>query len=224
MFHLREYIKKVDLTRIIIMIIGNIFLGMGISIFKLSGLGNDPFSGMVMALAEQTGITYANFLIVLNLGLFVIEFIAGRKFIGAGTFVNAIFLGYIATFFHNTWLFLLGEPQLLWQRVIIVLIGVVVCSFGISLYQKSNVGVAPFDSLSLIMKERLPKISYFWHRMLTDALCALICFLAGGIVGLGTLVSALGLGPIVHFFDVNFTNKLLAKKGSQASGNSISTL
>lgn len=196
---MRGYIHNVDKKRLLIMIIGNVFLGMGISIFKLSGMGNDPFSGMAMALAESVGITYANFLILLNLVLFVIEFITGRKFIGVGTFVNAILLGYIATFFHNNWLSLFGEPQLLWQRVVIVAIGVVVCSFGVSLYQTSKVGVAPYDSLSLIMRENFPKISYFWHRMFTDALCALICFLAGGIVGLGTLVSALGLGPIIHF-------------------------
>ncbi|MEK4349243.1 hypothetical protein MHI27_07155 [Paenibacillus sp. FSL H8-0261] len=209
---MRGYIHNVDKKRLLIMIIGNVFLGMGISIFKLSGMGNDPFSGMAMALAESVGITYANFLILLNLVLFVIEFITGRKFIGVGTFVNAILLGYIATFFHNNWLSLFGEPHLLWQRVVIVAIGVVVCSFGVSLYQTSKVGVAPYDSLSLIMRENFPKISYFWHRMFTDALCALICFLAGGIVGLGTLVSALGLGPIIHFFDVNFTEKLLAKR------------
>lgn len=199
MGHMKWNINKVDPKRLVIMVIGNVFLGMGISIFKLSGLGNDPFSGMVMALAESSGITYANFLILLNLVLFVIEFVTGRKFIGAGTFVNAIFLGYIATFFHSTWLNLLGEPQLFWQRVVIVAIGVVVCSFGVSMYQTSDVGIAPYDSLSLIMKNSFPKISYFWHRMFTDALCALICFLAGGIIGLGTLVSALGLGPIIHF-------------------------
>ncbi|WP_042125297.1 MULTISPECIES: YczE/YyaS/YitT family protein [unclassified Paenibacillus] len=215
-------INKVDTKRLIIMVMGNVFLGMGISIFKLSGMGNDPFSGMVMALAESSGIVYANFLILLNLVLFVIQFITGRKLIGAGTFVNAIFLGYIATFFHSTWLHLLGEPQLFWQRVITVAIGVVVCSFGVSMYQKSDVGVAPFDSLSLIMKTKLPKISYFWHRMFTDALCALICFLSGGVIGLGTLVSMLGLGPIIHFFDVHFTEKLLAKKGPKANNDSVS--
>ncbi|MEK4878010.1 MULTISPECIES: YczE/YyaS/YitT family protein [Paenibacillus] len=212
MGNMKGYLYNVDKKRLIIMVIGNVFLGMGISIFKLSGMGNDPFSGMVMALAECVGIAYANFLILLNLVLFVIEFITGRRYIGAGTFVNAIFLGYIATFFHSTWLSLLGEPQLLWQRVVVVAIGVVVCSFGVSLYQTSAVGVAPYDSLSLIMRDNVPKVSYFWHRMFTDALCALICFLAGGVIGLGTLVSALGLGPIIHFFDVNFTEKLLAKK------------
>lgn len=208
---MRGYFHNVDKKRLMIMVIGNVFLGMGISIFKLSGMGNDPFSGMVMALAENTGMTFANFLILLNLVLFVIEFITGRKFIGAGTFVNAILLGYIATFFHSIWLSLFGEPQLIWQQVVIVAIGVVVCSFGVSLYQSSDVGVAPYDSLSLVMRDNFPKVSYFWHRMFTDSLCALICFLAGGIIGLGTLVSALGLGPIVHFFNVNFTEKLLAK-------------
>jgi uncharacterized membrane protein YczE len=212
MGNMRGYFHNVDKKRLMIMVIGNVFLGMGISIFKLSGMGNDPFSGMVMALAENIGMSFANFLILLNLVLFVIEFITGRKFIGAGTFVNAILLGYIATFFHSTWLSLFGEPQLIWQQVVIVAIGVVVCSFGVSLYQSSEVGVAPYDSLSLIMRDNFPKVSYFWHRMLTDSLCALICFLAGGIIGLGTLVSALGLGPIVHFFNVNFTEKLLAKR------------
>ncbi|QSF46278.1 YczE/YyaS/YitT family protein [Paenibacillus tianjinensis] len=213
---MKRYLIKVDITRLIIMIIGNVFLGMGISIFKLSGLGNDPFSGMVMALADSSGIVYANFLILLNLVLFVIQGIWGRKLIGAGTFVNAIFLGYIATFFYNIWIDLLGEPQMFWQQVVTVAIGVVVCSFGISLYQTSQVGVAPYDSLSLIMNKRFPKISYFWHRMFTDALCALVCFLAGGIIGLGTLATVFGLGPIIQFFDVNFTKKLLAKRGPTA--------
>ncbi len=216
------YIKGLDPRRLIIMIIGNIFLGMGISIFKLSGMGNDPFSGMVMALADLSFISYANFLILLNVVLFVVEWITGRKFIGAGTFVNAILLGYIATFFYDIWIDVLGEPRQLWYKVITVAIGVVVCSFGVSLYQSSDVGVAPYDALSLIMKLRFPKVSYFWHRMFTDALCALVCFLAGGIVGLGTLVSAFGLGPIIHFFDVQFTNKLLGKKSTHTNGGPVS--
>lgn len=193
------------------MIFGNIFLGMGIGIFKVSGLGNDPFSGMVMALADLSGIHYANFQILLNIGIFALQFFLGREFIGIGTFINAIFLGYIATFFYNSWLLLFGSPGAGVQRVLIVCLGVVICSFGISLYQTPNVGVAPYDSLSLIMTKRFQKIPYFWNRMLTDGLCTLICFLTGGIVGLGTLVSAFGFGPFIHFFNKHFTEKLLKK-------------
>ena len=51
-----EWIRKINWKYVVVMLIGNIILGLGIAIFKLSGLGNDPFSGMVMALAECVGI------------------------------------------------------------------------------------------------------------------------------------------------------------------------
>ena len=84
-----NYFKKIGARRLLIMIMGNVFLGMGISIFKLSGLGNDPFSGMVMALANILGFSYASFLLVINGGLFIFELAAGRRLIGIGTLVNA---------------------------------------------------------------------------------------------------------------------------------------
>ena len=95
-----NYFKKIGARRLLIMIMGNVFLGMGISIFKLSGLGNDPFSGMVMALANILGFRYASFLLVINGGLFIFELAAGRRLIGIGTLVNAFLLGYIVTFFN----------------------------------------------------------------------------------------------------------------------------
>ena len=101
---LAGYFKKIGMRRFTVMAIGNLFLGMGISIFKLSGLGNDPFSGMVMALSDRTGITYALFLVMVNAVLFLYEITAGRKLIGAGTLINAFLLGYIVTFFYDIWL------------------------------------------------------------------------------------------------------------------------
>ena len=208
-----EWIKNINWKYVIVMCIGNIILGLGIAIFMFSGLGNDPFSGMVMALSDRAGIEYAVFLIMINTIVFIVEFILGRKLIGLGTFVNALLLGYVVTFFYNLIVSAAGEPGQLLQRILIVCIGVIVTSFGVSMYQLPKQGVAPYDSMSLIMTERLKKIPYFWNRVVTDAFCALMCWLAGGIVGLGTLVSAFGLGPFVQFFDTHFTSKLLEKIG-----------
>lgn len=206
-----EYLKRVGRKRLIVMVFGNIFLGMGISIFKFAGLGNDPFSGMAMALADLVGVQYANLLVVINLFIFILEFVFGRSFIGAGTLVNAFLLGYFTTFFYGLWTHFFALPHNLIVQIPIMLIGTVVTGFGVSMYQTPNVGASPYDSLSLIMTKRIPKISYFWNRIFTDAICALICFMAGGIVGLGTLVSALGLGPVIDFFNVHFTRKLFAE-------------
>ena len=90
-----------------------------------------------------------------------------------------------------------------------MVIGVIICSLGVSMYQRPDVGVSPYDSLSLIMDKKLPKISYFWCRMSNDVICALVAYFVGGLVGIGTVIAAFGLGPIVHFFNIYVTDKLL---------------
>ena len=127
-----EWIRKINWKYVVVMLIGNIILGLGIAIFKLSGLGNDPFSGMVMALAECVGIEYARFLILLNLGFFVIEIIWGRKLIGLGTIINALFLGYFVTFFYNLITSVIDAPDQMAMQVVTVFIGVIITSLGIS--------------------------------------------------------------------------------------------
>ena len=208
---IKEYMKRVGYRRVLMMFVGNVILSVGVSIFKLSRLGNDPFSGMIMALSDQTGIRYAEFLAMVNLALFVIQFLFGKHLIGAGTLVNAFLNGYMMTFLYELELNLIGRPTMLWQQVVIACAGMVICSLGISLYQTPDVGVAPYDSLSLIMADRLSKIPYFWHRIFTDAICALICWQMGGIVGLGTVLCAFGFGPIIHFFNVHVAEKLLER-------------
>lgn len=208
---LKKYLQGIGYQRILMTIMGNVFAGLGIAIFKLSGLGNDPYSGMTMSLAACVGMTYGNFQVLFNLGLFVLQLLLGRKLIGFGTIINACFLGYIVTFFYHI-LILIGTPNTLLSRLVVLLIGVIICSFGLSLYQTANLGVAPYDSLSLITKEKLPRIPYFWHRITDDAIAALVCYLAGGIVGVGTLVTAFGLGPFIHFFDNHFSKRLLEGK------------
>lgn len=213
---LKEYFKKVGIKRVLMTLIGNIFIGLGIGIFKLSGLGNDPFTAMNMSLSECVNLEYAHFQVIFNLCLFVIQWFFGREFIGVGTIVNACLLGYIVTFFYNVLYALTGAPQGILLQVVTVFVGVIICSFGLSMYQTSDVGVAPYDSLSLITKKYLPKIPYFWHRILDDGLATLVSIatggIAGGMIGIGTLVSAFGLGPFIQFFNKYCSEKLLRNK------------
>lgn len=206
---LGKYLKGIGAKRMIYMVIGNIILSLGIAAFKLSGMGNDPFSGMVMALAELLGMAYANFLLIVNLILFVFQILWGKKLIGAGTVMNALLNGYITTFFYNQSVALIGKPDNFIQQFVILLIAVIICGLGVSLYQTADAGVAPYDSLSLMMRSHWKKIDYFWHRITTDAICALLCWVAGGIVGLGTLVCAFGLGYVIHFFNHCLAEKLM---------------
>ncbi|WP_130838203.1 YczE/YyaS/YitT family protein [Lachnoclostridium sp. Marseille-P6806] len=210
------YFQNAGRLRIAMTLVGNLFVGLGVGVFKLSRLGSPPFDGMNMAIAEVLGIPYPLLQIIVNLFLFAFQLWLGRHLLGLGTVLNAFLLGYIVTFFYEFFL-QFGAPQSFLLRLVIMAGGVLSVAFGLSLYQTADLGVAPYDALSMIIGERQHRLPYFWCRLATDAVCALLCFLFGGIVGLGTLFSAFGFGPFIHFFDLHFSRKLVRKSEAPVS-------
>ena len=93
-----------------------------------------------------------------------------------------------------------------WSRA-----AVLVTALGASLYQTADLGIAPYDYLYLGLRDYTP-CPYFGCRIFTDALSALLCWLLGGLVGLGTLICAFCLGPFIQFFDRTFSQKVLQYK------------
>ena len=198
---LKAYFAKADRRRICMSLAGNLLVGVGVAIFKYAALGNDPFNGMNMALSELFRIPYPTLQILVNILLFAIQLIAARELIGFGTVVNIFLIGYIVNFTYGLLVQLMGSPGSFAIQLLAMVTGMLICSLGLSLYQCSEMGTAPYDALALILDRKLKKLPYFWCRILCDGSCALVCFLAGGIVGLGTLVSAFGFGPVIAFFN-----------------------
>lgn len=215
--NLIERMKQLTLRRWIGMVAGNVILAIGICILKWSGTGNDPYTGMNMALAEVLGLSYGTFLIIINCFVFLLELLFGRKYIGPGTLVNWFLIGPIVDGLYpliRQWFF--GVPSSWGQQLFLAVLGVIVISFACSVYQTSDAGISPYDSLAIIGNERTP-IPYFWCRMFCDGLCALVCFLAHGVVGIGMLLCAFALGPVIAFFNRFFSVPVLLGKNKKAS-------
>ena len=188
-----------------------IIMGAGIAFFKLSAMGNDPSSAMCMAIGDTVGLPFSTTLIIANSIWFISELILGRKYVGVGTFFNWFCVG----IFADLWAPLIqGIVSLLTGfsgRLVIMFMGVLILSFSCALYQTANMGNSPYDALSIVMADRLP-LPYFWCRIITDSICAIVAYLFGGIVGVGTLFCALGLGPFINFFTEKAAKKILAEK------------
>ena len=173
--------------RILGMVIGIVIISLGIAIFKQSHLGNDSITAMNIRLSELLGISLGVQNICTNLVFLVVEFIWGRKYIGLGTLVNGLGCGFIISFFYDIIAAWFGPAEQLPVQLLWVVIAVPVTAFGCSLYQTADLGVAPYDSLALALRDHLHK-PYFGCRVFTDALCALVTFLLGGLVGIGTSI------------------------------------
>ncbi len=200
--------QKISARRILGMIAGVVIIGIGIAVFKFSHLGNDSISALNLRLAELVGLPFSIENVLMNLFLFVPQLIWGRRYIGLGTIINSFCIGFIVTFTSNAMTAAFGSADTLPVQLFWVAVGVLVVAFGCSLYQTADLGVAPYDALSLMMSDRLP-LPYFGCRVFTDALCALLAYLLGGLIGLGTLICAFGLGPFVQFFTKHFSEKVL---------------
>lgn len=136
------------------------------------------------------------------------QMIWGRRYVGFGTVANAVCCGFIITFFYDFLTAHLHRPlpcphscrgwlRLWWCT-----------SLGISLHQTSDLGVAPYDYLALGLRDHTP-LPYFCCRLFTDTLCALLAFLLGGLLGLGTLICAFCLGPPIQFFNTHVSENVL---------------
>ena len=205
----RDAGKPEKIARVIMVLIGIVLLALGISIFKLSLLGNDPYTGMLFAISDVTGFPYAWLQVVMGAVFFIFQVMFGRHLIGFGTIYNAFFIGFIVDFFNRLIEHNIGELSGLPIRVLALFIGLLICSLGISMYQQADLGVSPYDASSLILAEMQNKFPYFWCRIFTDAICAIVCFLFGGIVGLGTVVTAFGFGPFVTFYNHLVSDRII---------------
>ena len=94
-------LRKPTARRVVGMVAGIVIIALGIALFKQSHLGNDSISALNMRLAELLGISLGTQNLCTNILFFLLEFWFGRKYIGLGTFVNGICIGYIVTAFYD---------------------------------------------------------------------------------------------------------------------------
>lgn len=185
--------------RIIMTIFGVLIAGFSVGMFKFSNFGMDPFQVFAHGAWEHIPIGYGTFYTILNLIMLVLIFIFDKRKIGLGTVINIFLLGYVvefsSLFFNN----LIPNPTM-GIRILFLMVGVIILSFGSSLYFIGDLGVSTYDAVALIMSDR--KVARFQYcRIATDLICTSIGFILGATVGVGTLVTAFFMGPIISIFD-----------------------
>ncbi len=190
-----EYKRRISMT-----IIGIFICSISVGMFNYSTFGMDPFQVFAHGISYQLPVGFGLFYTLLNLFMFIFILILDRSKIGLGTFLNIFLVGYIVQF--SSWFFVTLFPdQTFGYRVFFLIAGILLLCFGSSLYFTANMGVSTYDAVALILADR--KIAKFQYcRIATDLLCTLIGFFFGAIVGIGTLVTAFFMGPIIAFFNI----------------------
>ena len=191
------------------MILGILFIGLCVSFLRLSGFGVDPFSAINLGISGFIGWSFGTWQLLMNAVILVIVFFQARHCIGAGTIINMIFVGYIADFV--CWLVqdVVQIEMSLPLRIIALVLAQLMASMGVALYMVADMGIAPYDSVAIIIEKLThQKIPFHKARVLSDVVVVIvgIAFASASgagiwaVAGIGTVINACFNGPLIQFF------------------------
>ena len=209
----RLFMKKPDhfYKRIAMSAIGVIICGVSVGMFKHASLGVDPFQSLMSGLDAVIPISFGTLYVLVNLVLLLFALLLDRRKIGLATLINLFLLGYIAQFSQGVCARLLPEPSLP-VRLGLLSVAIVIMCLASAFYFTANLGVSTYDAVALIWSEKQTRIPFPICRIITDLICVVagvaLCVLAGftlgqifGEVGIGTIITAFFMGPLIELFN-----------------------
>lgn len=178
--------------------LGLIAYGVSTALMVEAGLGNQPWDVLHQGLARLTTISIG----VIGMGvgaLVLLCWIPLRQRPGLGTISNILVLGPTL----DAGLALLPTPESWALRVAYLVGGILLCGIGSGLYIGANFGPGPRDGLMTGLGARGHSIRLV--RTGIEITVVVLGFLLGGVLGFGTLLYAVSIGPLAHLFIPIFT-------------------
>ena len=197
--------------RILMSVAGVLACAISVGFFKLAAFGVDPFQSFMSGMDQLIPIAFGTLYVLVNICLLMFALAFDRHYIGIATFVNLFLLGYVVQFTYDTLQIIFPEPSVL-VRVCSFVFGFVALCFSSSIYMTADLGVSTYDSVALIMANTWKIGKFKYIRICTDLVCVILGIvlfrLSGGawgevptIVGVGTILTAFFMGPLIDLFN-----------------------
>lgn len=170
---------------------GLVFFGVGIALMVLADLGLGPWDVLHQGISERTGIGIGTVGIFVGLGVLVL-WIPLRQRMGIGTVLNTILVGVTI----DVVLALAPEPDALALRWAALLAGIAINGIGVGMYIGAGLGPGPRDGVMTAFADRGYSVRVV--RTVLELTVLGLGAVLGGTAGVGTVLFALLIGPIVH--------------------------
>jgi uncharacterized membrane protein YczE len=179
------------LISVVLLVVGLVIFGIGEALMIASSVGVSPWTVLAQGITNITGWS-------VGLATFVVSFIVLlvwlplRQTPGIGTVLNIIIISVVL----DLALPFLPQFESLTLRVAEAAVGVIVTGIGGGIYLIANLGPGPRDGLMTGL-QRLTGFPIAGVRSAIEISAVLLGWLLGGVVGVGTMLYAFGIGPCV---------------------------
>ena len=171
--------------------LGLVLFGLGEALLITSSAGVSPWTVLAQGIAVHTGWSIGFITMIVSFAVLAL-WIPLKQKPGMGTILNALIIAFMIDFS----LVLLPYPETLFFQVVQAFIGVLVIGIASGMYLAANLGAGPRDGLM----KGLQAITGFpiaYIRIGIEVTVVSIGWYLGGVVGVGTLMFAFGVGPSV---------------------------
>lgn len=178
--------------RLLQMMIGLTGFGLSLAMLLRSGLGGAPWDVLHAALAERAGLSVGTLSITVSF-VVLLAWIPLREQPGIGTFANAIWVGLSI----DLGMALLPPATGLLPAVVLMVAGVVINGVSAAVYIGAQLGPGARDGLMTGLGRVLGR-PVGPVRIGLEVLVLAAGWALGGPLGVGTVLYALGLGPVIQ--------------------------
>lgn len=179
-------------VRLLRLFVGLLAYGFAIALMIRGSIGASPWDVFGQGLAHTTGLSFGLCTIIISAAVLLL-WIPLRQKPGFGTVANAVLIG----LFADAGLSVLPKLDNLWLQIAMFLAGLVLLAFATALYVGAKLGPGPRDGLMTGLVRRTGR-PVWMIRTGIEVVVVVIGFFLGGVVGPGTVVFALGIGPVTQ--------------------------
>jgi uncharacterized membrane protein YczE len=173
------------------LVLGLVLCGLGIAVMVAAGLGLGPWDVLHQGISQRTGIPIGT--VGILTGVVVLAgWVPLRERLGIGTVCNVFLIGITI----DLTLLVLDTPESLAARIGLLLAGPVLFAVGSGFYIGAGLGPGPRDGLMTGLARRGWTVRRV--RSGIEVTVLVLGWLLGGTVGVGTVLFATTIGPLVH--------------------------
>jgi hypothetical protein len=165
--------------------------GLGEGLLIVSFAGASPWSVLAQGISLNVNLSVGTITLLISVAVLVLWIPLAQK-PGIGTIFNALIIALMIDLCIN----FVPTPSNHIYQLILVIFSVVLVGIGGGIYLTSNLGAGPRDGL-MIGLQKITNFPIAAVRATLEITVVSIGWYLGGIVGIGTLLFAFGIGPCV---------------------------
>ena len=173
------------------LVLGLILFGLGETLLIAAGVGVSPWTVLAQGISVQTEYSIGVTTFIVSIIVLCI-WIPLKQKPGIGTILNTIIISIVI----DLSLPHLPSPEIFVFQILQVIIGVLIVGLGSGFYLIANLGPGPRDGLMTGI-QRTTNLSLVLIRTVIEISAVIFGWYLGGVVGIGTVIFALGVGPFV---------------------------